>query len=141
MDRKAQKLLNRFGDASIRRMAQSNAKEAPTQPLFHYTTEAALYSILKSETFWFTSIYHMDDDAELHSLKSRWLTIHFGCDCNRGNRLALWVRKPQMQNTRERVPAHTDRAVTERIRRETEERVQFLSENPYEIRSWTRSGH
>lgn len=65
MDRKAEKLVQRFHDASIKRMAQSNAKEAPTQPLFHYTTEAAFYSILKSKTFWFTSIYFMDDDTEL----------------------------------------------------------------------------
>jgi hypothetical protein len=46
-------------------MARDNAKEAPKQPLFHYTTEQAFYSIIKSETFWFTSVYYMDDDAEL----------------------------------------------------------------------------
>jgi hypothetical protein len=47
------------------RMARASAKDAPTQPLFHYTTEQALYTIIQSETFWFTSIYYMDDDAEL----------------------------------------------------------------------------
>jgi hypothetical protein len=46
-------------------MARANAKDSPTQPLFHYTTEQAFYSIIQSETFWFTSIYYMDDDAEL----------------------------------------------------------------------------
>ena len=65
MNRQAQKLVTKFHDASIYRMARGNAKEAPTQPLFHYTTERALYSIIQSETFWFTSIYYMDDDAEL----------------------------------------------------------------------------
>lgn len=38
-----------------------------------------------------------------------------------------------MQNTRERVPAHTDHSVNERIRQETEERIQFLTEFPEEI--------
>jgi hypothetical protein len=65
MNRQAQKLVKKFNGASIYRMARGNAKDAPTQPLFHYTTEQALYSIIRSETFWFTSIYCMDDDAEL----------------------------------------------------------------------------
>src|SRR5215470_7755941 len=65
MNRQAEKLVAKFRDASIHRMARDNAKDAPTQPLFHYTTEQALYSIIQSETFWFTSIYYMDDDAEL----------------------------------------------------------------------------
>lgn len=65
MNREAQKLVNKFNAASIKRMARANAKDAPTQALFHYTTEQALYSIIQSETFWFTSIYYMDDDAEL----------------------------------------------------------------------------
>src|SRR6266436_317861 len=65
MNRQAQKLVTKFNAASIGRMARGNAKDAPTQPIFHYTTEQALYSIIQSETFWFTSIYYMDDDAEL----------------------------------------------------------------------------
>jgi hypothetical protein len=65
MNRQAQKLVRKFNAASIDRMARANAKDAPTQPLFHYTTEQALYSIIQSDTFWFTSIYYMDDDAEL----------------------------------------------------------------------------
>src|SRR5436190_6205372 len=65
MNPKAQKLVSRFNASSVKRMARANAKDAPTQPLFHYTTEQALYSIIKSEIFWFTSIYYMDDDAEL----------------------------------------------------------------------------
>ena len=65
MNRQAQKLITKFHDASVYRMARGNAKEATTQPLFHYTTEQALYKIIQSETFWFTSIYYMDDDAEL----------------------------------------------------------------------------
>jgi Protein of unknown function (DUF2971) len=65
VNRRAQKLIEKFHDSSIYRMARGNAKDAPKQPLFHYTTEQALYSIIRSETFWFTSIYHMDDDAEL----------------------------------------------------------------------------
>jgi Protein of unknown function (DUF2971) len=65
MNRQAQKLVTKFSAASKDRMTRGNAKEAPTQPLFHYTTEQALYSIIQSETFRFTSIYYMDDDAEL----------------------------------------------------------------------------
>src|SRR5262245_26064104 len=62
---KAQRLLSRFSAASAKRMARANAKDTPIQLLFHYTNEEALYSIIKSESFWFTSIYFMDDDAEL----------------------------------------------------------------------------
>jgi hypothetical protein len=65
MNRQAQKLVNKFHDASVYRMARGNAKEAPKEPLFHYTTEQAFHSIIQSETFWFTSVYYMDDDAEL----------------------------------------------------------------------------
>jgi Protein of unknown function (DUF2971) len=65
MNQQAQKLVTKFHDASVHRMAWNNEKKAPTQALFHYTTEQALYGIIQSETFWFTSIYSMDDDAEL----------------------------------------------------------------------------
>jgi hypothetical protein len=65
MNRHAEKLVVKFNKASVRRMAEGNAKGAPTQPLFHYTNEQALFGIIKSNTFWFTSIYHMDDDEEL----------------------------------------------------------------------------
>jgi hypothetical protein len=65
MNHRAEKLLTKFHDASALRMAKLNEKEAPTQPLFHYTNEQALFGIIGSNKFWFTSIYHMDDDAEL----------------------------------------------------------------------------
>jgi hypothetical protein len=65
MNKQAQKLVRKFSTASRHRMARANAKDAPTQSLFHYTTEQALSSIIQSETLWFTSIYYMDDDAEL----------------------------------------------------------------------------
>ena len=65
MHARAQKLAAKFESASIRRMAQGNERGAPTEPLFHYTTADALFAIIKSETFWFTSIYYMDDDQEL----------------------------------------------------------------------------
>jgi len=55
----------KFHHMSTQRMANANAADAPTEPLFHYTSEAALFSIVGSETFWFTSIYHMDDPKEL----------------------------------------------------------------------------
>jgi hypothetical protein len=42
MNRQAQKLVTKFSAASKDRMTRGNAKEAPTQPLFHYTTEQAL---------------------------------------------------------------------------------------------------
>jgi hypothetical protein len=60
-----QKAIAAFEHASKLRMANANATRSPRQPLFHYTSEAALVSILKSEQFWFTSIYHMDDPEEL----------------------------------------------------------------------------
>lgn len=55
----------KFHDTSMQRMAKANAADEPTEPLFHYTNESALFSIIKSEQFWFTSIYHMDDTEEL----------------------------------------------------------------------------
>src|ERR1700736_6980734 len=65
MNQQAQRLVTKFNTSSRHRMARANAKDEPTEPLFHYTTEKALYSILQSKTFWFTSIYHMDDKVEL----------------------------------------------------------------------------
>lgn len=65
MNSTAQKLVRKFDAASVHRMARANAKDGPTQPLFHYTTEEAFRSIIQSETFWFTSIYCMDDKTEL----------------------------------------------------------------------------
>jgi hypothetical protein len=65
MHSRAEKLADRFNLASVRRMAKGNERDAPTEPLFHYTSAAALAAIIVSETFWFTSVYHMDDDQEL----------------------------------------------------------------------------
>lgn len=65
MHRRAQKLADRFNLASMHRMAKGNERGAPTEPLFHYTSAAALSAINGSETFCFTSVYHMDDDQEL----------------------------------------------------------------------------
>jgi hypothetical protein len=57
--------VGKFHEASTRRMAKFNAADEPVEPLFHYTNESALFSIIESEQFWFTSIYHMDDTEEL----------------------------------------------------------------------------
>ncbi|WP_426533025.1 hypothetical protein [Bradyrhizobium sp. McL0615] len=65
MHRRAERLAERFNQASTQRMAKGNERGAPTEPLFHYTSVAALAAIIVSETFWFTSVYHMDDDQEL----------------------------------------------------------------------------
>jgi len=60
-----EKAVEAFHDASMKRIAQANAADEPKEPLFHYTSEKALFSIIGSEKFWFTSIYHMDDKEEL----------------------------------------------------------------------------
>jgi hypothetical protein len=60
-----ERAVEAFHDASMKRMAQANAADEPGEPLFHYTSEKALFSIIESEKFWFTSIYHMDDKEEL----------------------------------------------------------------------------
>jgi hypothetical protein len=57
--------VEKFHDASMERRSQANAADEPTEPLSHYTGERALFSIIKSEQFWLTSIYHMDDTEEL----------------------------------------------------------------------------
>ncbi|MET4359119.1 hypothetical protein ABIC08_009096 [Bradyrhizobium sp. RT9b] len=62
---KVTEALDRFQTACDRRMANANAANEPKIPLFHYTNEEALFSILDSGQFWFTSIYHMDDPEEL----------------------------------------------------------------------------
>jgi hypothetical protein len=58
--------LDRLQAACNRRMAEANTANEPKQPLFHYTNETALFKILDSGQFWFTSIYHMDDPEELN---------------------------------------------------------------------------
>jgi hypothetical protein len=58
--------LDTFQDACDRRMADANAANAPKEPLFHYTSETALFSIIETEQLRFTSIYHMDDPEELN---------------------------------------------------------------------------
>jgi hypothetical protein len=59
------KVLDAFGLASDRRMARANEAESPREPLFHYTKEHSLTSIIDSQQFWFTSIFNMDDTTEL----------------------------------------------------------------------------
>ncbi len=63
---KAAAAVDRLQAACDLRMAEVNAAGAPKEPLFHYTNEKALFSILDSNQFWFTSIYHMDDPEELN---------------------------------------------------------------------------
>jgi len=55
-----------FSAASNKRMADANEVGAPKMPLYHYTSEQAFKSIVESNEFWFTSIYHMDDTEELN---------------------------------------------------------------------------
>jgi Protein of unknown function (DUF2971) len=57
--------LTSYSHASDQRMTDANAANAPKQPLFHYTNENALFKIIKSKRFWFSSIFHMDDTEEL----------------------------------------------------------------------------
>ena len=65
MNKRAKRSLKEFHTASMHRMADANTKDAPTEPLFHYTSEQALFSIIKQELLYFTSVFHMDDDEEL----------------------------------------------------------------------------
>src|SRR5690349_17597704 len=60
-----ERAVEQFGIRSRQRMADASERDTPTTPLFHYTSEAALHSIVESEKFWFTSIYYMDDVNEL----------------------------------------------------------------------------
>ncbi len=59
------KVVAKFHDKSMKRMATINMRDVPKTNLFHYTNEKAFCSIIDSGTFWFTSIYHMDDKEEL----------------------------------------------------------------------------
>jgi hypothetical protein len=56
-----EKAIAAFQDANDRRMADANVASQPSQPLFHYTGEEALFSIITSEQFWFTSIYDTEE--------------------------------------------------------------------------------
>jgi hypothetical protein len=49
-----------------RRMAAAKEAGAPKEALYHYTNETALFSILDSSQFRFTTIYQMDDTEELN---------------------------------------------------------------------------
>jgi len=61
-----EKAAAKFRANSDKRMARRNAADAPKGTLFHYTTETAFESMLSTEEFWLTSIYHMDDTEELN---------------------------------------------------------------------------
>jgi hypothetical protein len=72
LSQKAAAAVDVLQAACDRRMTEANAANDPKQPLFHYTNHTALFSILDSSQFWFTSIYHMDDPEELNfGLNSR----------------------------------------------------------------------
>ena len=60
-----EKVVSDFRNTRVLLMAQGDADDQPDNPLFHYTKEQAFNSIIKSQEFWFTSIYHMDDEEEL----------------------------------------------------------------------------
>jgi hypothetical protein len=75
LDPQIEKALAAFEDASKRRMADTNAANAPEQPLFHYTRAEALTSIIDSKQFWFTSIYHMDDTEGLKFGYNVWRSL------------------------------------------------------------------
>jgi hypothetical protein len=60
-----EKAATKFRANSDKRMARRNTIDSPTETLFHYTSQAAFESIISTEEFWFTSIYHMDDTEEL----------------------------------------------------------------------------
>lgn len=62
---KVEAALDAFQHACDLRMATANAANEPTEPLFHYTSEKAVISIVNSQQFWFSSIFHMDDKVEL----------------------------------------------------------------------------
>lgn len=66
LNEKVETALDAFQRACDHRMAEANAANAPKEPLFHYTNETALFSIIDTEQLWFTSIYHMDDPEELN---------------------------------------------------------------------------
>jgi hypothetical protein len=65
IDPQIKKLLDAFEVACDRRMADANEANSPQEPLFHYTKEQALTSIINSQRFRFSSINHMDDLTEL----------------------------------------------------------------------------
>lgn len=46
-------------------MYEADAMDCPTAPLFHYTSWEGFEGIMRSRSFWFTSIYQMNDATEL----------------------------------------------------------------------------
>jgi hypothetical protein len=61
-----EKAAAKFRANSDKRIAKRTAAEFPKASLFHYTTRTAFESIIATEEFRFTSIYHMDDTEELN---------------------------------------------------------------------------
>lgn len=58
-------VLQSYTDAYTQRMYEADARDAPCSPLFHYTTWAGFEGIMRSRSFWFTSIEQMNDATEL----------------------------------------------------------------------------
>src|ERR1700730_17067364 len=61
-----EKAIAKFRANSDKRIEKRTAAEFPKASLFHYTSRIAFESIIATEEFWFTSIYHMDDTEELN---------------------------------------------------------------------------
>jgi hypothetical protein len=61
-----EKAAAKFRSRSDKRIARRNAADSPRASLFHYTTQNAFESIVTTQEFWLTSIYHMDDTEELN---------------------------------------------------------------------------
>ncbi len=73
-----EKVLQSYSDAYTQRMYEADARDAPNSPLFHYTTWAGFEGIMRSRSFWFTSIEQMNDATELtygFSIATRLLQI------------------------------------------------------------------
>jgi hypothetical protein len=65
LTRHLESVLGTYRDAYIGQMFQTDARDTPSSPLFHYTTFAGFSGIMRSKSFWFTSIEQMNDTTEL----------------------------------------------------------------------------
>ena len=57
--------LRAYAKASSVRLQNTQARNAITTPLYHYTTRIGLEGIITAQQFWYTHYQHLNDDTEM----------------------------------------------------------------------------
>jgi Protein of unknown function (DUF2971) len=74
-----------YNSASRVRLRNAEVRNAPTAPLYHYTSRGGLEGIIAAQQIWFTHYQHLNDDTELQ----------FGMDVAKATLSEIGVRAPK----------------------------------------------